>query len=283
MLPQQIYHILVFFDAFGFNSGSTHLSKYQKIIYLAHILLAMMFVLLEIKIIFEYYPLLALTESISEFLQYFAALSTYWLTIFDSVLQQRNHRHFWLILERIDISFCGQQSFKFRNYLVKFIVYSIKTVVVIVLRLVFSLLIISVIADLAYTFLPIICEIRMFYYLFCLEVIHYQLNMVEKELIVMQRSFNVIAPNQLFQCSILKASPFYTLELQRLKWIRDYFHCIYTMIDLLNNIFGWSHVAAISYCFYYTLTEINWLYLNFRNISYIRNIGKRSMHKFVLK
>lgn len=274
MLPKQILCFLTLFDAFGFNSRSTNLSKTQTTIYsiyLVHICLAIIFVVMEIYITFEYYPLLLLTEAISECMQYCVALSTYWLTIFDSCLHQQEHQHFWQLVQDIDLNFCDQRNFKCRNYSIKFAVFLIKTIIIVILRLVVTRYI-SLIADIAYTFLPIICEIRMFYYLFCLEVIYFQLKMIEKEFIAMK--------NKLFATDVehyAKPVPFLTFELQRLRWIRSYFHRIYTMMDLLNEIFGWSHVAVISYCFFYILTEMNWLYLNFRIISYARCTGMWSI------
>lgn len=280
MLPKQVVHILNVFDACGFNSGTSKLSKNLVFIYIVHAIhlsMALVLTLFEFHLMTEYYPSLGLTEAISESLQYSAALNTYWLIILDSIIHRKSHQDFWQVLQQIDEYFYCQPNSVIRSYMLKFCVYFMKTISIMVIRLFISSFV-DFIVDFAYIALFIICEIRMFYYLFCLEVLHFQMKMVENEVKIMMKILNLanIKRNKSLNIDVISAS--YAFEQQRLKWIRGYFHCVYKMMYLLNEVFGWSHVSGISFCFYYILTESNWFYIHFREISYTHRIGK-----FVIK
>lgn len=277
MLPNQVVHILNFFDLIGgFNSGTSDISKNLEatyVVYAIHVSLAVVLTLFEFHLMADYYPSLGLTEAISESLQYSAALYTYWLIILDSLLHRRAHQHFWEVLQQIDEYFSCQRNSVIHSYLLKLCVYFLKTLSIMVIRL-FINSFVDFTVDFAYISLFIVCEIRMFYYLFCLEILHFQMKMVEDEVKIMMKILNLanIRRNQALNIDVISAC--YSFEMQRLKWIRGYFHCVYKMMYLLNEIFGWSHVAAISFCFYYILTESNWFYIHFREISFTHRIGK---------
>lgn len=272
MLPSEMVFILNFFDICGFNSGSSKLSETQKIaylIYFVHISMATILTFYEFCLVDDYYSLLGLSEAISESVQYSTALYTYWLIIFDSIVHRRAHKHFWIVLQRIDTSFSCQPIRSIRIYIVKIVIFSMKTVLVMVIRLTIGTMV-GLTIDFAYITLFVICEIRIFYYLLCLEVLHFQLKVVENEVKIMMTILNVSNFRK-------HQSACYSFELERLKWIRGYIHCVYKMMDLLNQIFGWSHVAGISFCFYYLLTESNWLYIHFRELSHIHRFRKYSI------
>lgn len=87
--------------------------------------------------------------------------------------------------------------------------------------------------------LMLICRLRFFYYQFYVEVINFELSVIEKE------------AKKMFETSMNDFfgginNPF---ELQRLKWIREYYAIIQKMSVFVNAIFGWSNVALILYCF----------------------------------
>lgn len=93
-MSTQISYFLNFFDIFGFNSEFSQLSKHRKTIftiYSAHIFLAIVLTLFKFYFMFKYYLSLGLIVAINEFLQYFISLFTYWMIIFDSILQCNAH------------------------------------------------------------------------------------------------------------------------------------------------------------------------------------------------
>lgn len=288
MLPVQIIQILNLFDICGFNSGSSYLTESKKstyVIYFVHISVVVILSLFEFQLMTIYFPSLGLSEAISESLQYSAALYTYWLIILDSILHRRSHQNYWKVLQQIDEYFSCQPKCVINGFMMKFGIYYLKTILIMVIRLIISSFV-GFSVDFAYICLFIICELRMFYYLFCLEILHFQLKMVEEEVKTMMKILNLNTIREHQHIDVISAC--YTFEMQRLKWIRGYFHCVYKMMYLLNEIFGWSHVAGISFCFYYILTESNWFYIHFHAISFVHRIGEsffilRSCDYFILQ
>lgn len=272
MLPIQIVRILNVFDGCGFNSGSSNLSKNPKSIQLicyAHITIVVILTLFKFYLIVQYYPSLRLTEAISEIVQYSTALNTCWCIVLDNILHQNEHQGFWTVLQQIDTQFCSQSRCNFRNYLIKFIEFFSMKIIIIVVTMIVSF--ISLVINTAYFVLFTMCAIRMIYYLFCLEVVHFQLKMIENELKTMQiehiDSFDE-------KNSIHKTTRFCRFESQRFHWIRGYFHCVYRMVDFLNKSFGWSQVAGIIFCFSFVLTEFHWIYIHFNDLRLAHRIGK---------
>lgn len=278
MLPNQIVRILNIFSACGFNSGSSNLSRNSqltKLICCIHITIIVILTFFQLYLIFQYYPSLRLTEEISEIVQYSTALNACWWIVLDNILKNKAHRGFWTILQQIDTNYCSQSRCNFRNFLVKFIEFlSIKIVFIIVLMIVSF---ISIIINIAYFTLFTMCAIRMIYYIFCLEVVHFQLKELEDELKAMKIEHVDCTSERI---SMPKSSQYYRFELKRFNWTRGYFHSIYKMVDCLNNAFGWSQVAGIIFCFCFVLTEMHWIYIHYDELREIHRIGKYQNYSF---
>lgn len=79
MLPNQVVNILNFFDACGFNSGTSRLAQNPEATYVVfsiHVSMAVVLTMFEFRLMSEYFGSLGLTEAISESLQY-TGLFTY--------------------------------------------------------------------------------------------------------------------------------------------------------------------------------------------------------------
>lgn len=266
MMPSQVLYLLNFFDIFGYNSGWSHLSKRRPLanfLYFIHFFSAAVFVVIGFRLITIYYLRLNLAEAISECQQYTVALYTYWSIIFDSFVYRQTHTKFWSIFERFSqqqIHFCGccccccnhtTFNFTLRNYMRKLSLFGLKVFVTCAIRLGgYSMQKLEI--DAPYVVLFTFCEIRMFYYLLCLEIVNGQLQLIGL------KSKSIV--NGLVCCNIEHAC-------QQIKWIRQYFSSVYDMICTLNAIFGWSNVTAISFSFCFILTELNWYYVHFQTIS----------------
>lgn len=239
MLPNRIVRFLNFFDAFGFNSGASKLSNHRTVIGLIQILHVVIVVLLtffQFRLIFFILTPFGIADVMNETVQYSALLYTYWLIIVDSLLQHRSHMRFWAIVEEINRNFCGQLKC-YRNYTIKLIEFH--TLLAFVSLITWSSNDWTMFdAGLAYSVLIKIVHIRMFYYIFCLDTVNFQLEMIE--------------------CGV---------KSQRLKRTREYIYNTHEMVDILNEIFGWSQVAAIPCCFYLLTTDINWVYAHGHEIS----------------
>lgn len=270
MISYQVLYLLNFFDIFGYNSGRSHLSKHRRLanfLYFIHIFLAAVFVAYEFRLITIYYFKLKLAEAISECLQYTVALYTYWSIIFDSFVYRQTHTKFWQIFERLiqehkNVSICcchtwKSMAFTLRNYPIKLSLFGLKVFLTCAIRLGgYSMQKFEI--DAPYVILFTVCEIRMFYYLLCLEIVNGQLKVIES------KCQSIV--NRLICCNIQHVQ-------QQLKCILENFSNIYDMICHLNVIFGWSNVTAISFSFCFILTELNWYYVHFETISLLNTFS----------
>lgn len=264
MLPSQIVNVLNFFDVMGYCTGSTALTKYRQIrllIHVMHSVFAVLFTMYMFQLSVELYQVMGLLETLNELAQYSVALNTYWLIILDSFLHRYKHRSFWMIVQLIDEHFCSQTVF-LRGYLCKIFEYFPVTLISSYL-IYFLKAVPQVRAVFIGDTLITICQLRVFYYLFCLEVVNWQLKMIETEVKIMKS----VSPMD------DKTHPFREFDLKRFKWINKYYDCVMEMTELLNDIFGWSQIASILCCFYTLLTNLNWLYANLDRLSVTHSSG----------
>lgn len=272
MLPnRQVASILNFFDIFGYDSGLSRIRRLSVIFYVIHISLATFFTIHGYQTINKL--LLAdydYSEVLNQILQYAAAIVTYWLIIFDSISNQKAHKCFWHVFQYIDEKFCCQSSFTFKQYKVKMCEFFSMTIPTTILML-FTFDYFAIALASAYNALVIICELRVFFYIFCLEIIYLQLKMIAKDVKMLQSHFGV---SKTIACPISERSIIHSFQFKRFKWFRGYFHCIHKMVILLNDIFGWSHVAAILFCVHLILTDLNWFYLNYSECDVVQIVGK---------
>lgn len=270
MLPVKIVRLLNFFDFCGYNTASSkysHYPNFNKNILLGHITLALILTTFYYYLWTSYLSTQDLLSIIIESLQYLAGLLTYWLIIWDSIAYRLEHQRFWSILRLIDRCYCGQSRFTFRNYKFKFIEFFSVMILIYIVRCITASWYHII---WAYLTLFLICNTRSFYYIFCLEVVRFQLEMIEYELRAMR---------SLLDSKQKRCHRFYSFELRRMKWLHGYFQCIHELLDCLNKIFGWSHVVAIFYTFYLILTGFIWTYMGFTVIFSIRLFGE-SQHIF---
>lgn len=239
MLPKRINYLLTYFDVCGFNSGWSKLSSSRKAIHrtnITHILMAVFFTLFKIHMILGF-STVRLVKAINFMLQYSAALYTYWCIIIDSHLQMQKHRHFWQTVQRIDKFYCPQNKFTIKYYLLKFgLCFFTSALAILVIILAGNLSQSEVV--IMYIFLIKICEARVFYYIFCVEVLRFQLKQLK---------------------DALKNHPYH---LRRIRWIRQYYDRVYEMSNFLIGVFGLSQVAAVLFCFVFFMADLNWIYIN---------------------
>lgn len=256
MLPTRIMCFLTLFDVCGFYTNSSSFAKRRKYIvfvYFVHFIVISFLTIFFFHLIIQFYPVLGITEAISEFLQYSIGLLTYYLIIFDSILYRRKQQHFWNVLRQIYARF-QYQAKTLRSYIIKIVEFFSVTLLIVVVRLSIKSFVDTII-DFAYAVLFKICQLRIFYYIFCLEVIYFQLKIIETEL----KNIQILSSRS---------------SICFFQWLRKHFEHVYEMVDDLNGSFGWSNVSAISYCFYILLTDLNWFYIHYHDLSHTYCIGK---------
>lgn len=264
MLPKRIVYILNFFDSFGYYSESSALAKHPKIqllLFAIQIILATDFTLYQFRLAIELGKFISPLEIANEMIQYTTGLCTYWLIIFDSFYYRRSHRNFWEILDHIDAHFC-KQFISFRSYLCKIFEFFLASTILYTLSYI-SHAFPQIDGVYIYIALIIICHFRIFYYVFCLEIVNWQLQMIHHELAkIKSNSSNLFAAgarNVNLRTRNIKDD----FNLKRLKWANEYYGYVIEMTELMNTIFSWSQIALVLFGFYSLLSSLNWCYAFF--------------------
>lgn len=255
MLPNNIVRMLNIFDVIGFDTGSTKISKnriFIHFIYLVQIVTAIFFAVFTFTALSEFNSSLRLLEVVNNMVQYSATLFTYWIIILETYVQHQAHKYFWEICKHMDEQFCIQLNQKFYSYIFKFVEFNLMTFLIFIIHSIISFSAMKI--SLAYLFLVKMCQLRVFYYLFCLEVVNFQLKMAHCEIKEMKRISTKVDFN--------------------LRRFRKIYYNIYEMTEYLNKIFGWSQAAAILFCFYFLSTDLCYLYDYFDKISAALSIGE---------
>lgn len=257
MLPNRIVFILNFFDFFGYNSGSSKLSpnrKATKFFNFLQVFLSLIFMLGQFHMAFQYAPELPWIDLINQTLQYAIGLYTHIFIVMDSLLQRKNHTKFWATLKLIDRLFACQNNFNIRCFIWKIIeFFSVTTLMMGSMFL--STNAIKVDAALFfYVILIKLCQLRVFYYIFCVDVLNFQLITVDRGLKCLRNSNST------------------TTHSHRIKYIREYYYLIFKMLTCLNDFFGWSHLATVLFSFYFLLTNLNW-FITGLDCSYMNSVG----------
>lgn len=261
MLPKQIVCILNFFDICGYCTESSALAQHKRIqllLFIAQVLLACVFTWNQFQLTLDFYEYLGPLQTGNEMLQYSTALCTHWLIIFDSFVYRREHRRFWTILQRFDRRVC-KPCISFRKYLFKFYEYFLVSIALYALSFYFRG-IPRIYGAFIYAGLMIICQFRVFYYIFCLDIVNWQLQTIDNELIKEIQSLH--NRNERY-------------DLKCFKWFNKHYGCVVEMTELLNEVFGWSQFALILFAFYGLLTDLNWCYAAFGSVPYTAYFSKR--------
>lgn len=251
MLLNRIKNYLNLFDLCCFNTGQTEITSTQRrigFIFSIHISLALSFVYVKFQLFYYLCALIGFLPAINELVEYSGSLYTYWLIIFDSFVYRNAHKQLWLLFQRIEMEQSG--TFTFHCYKIKFMEFLAASTVLIIYRLLDSIE--RFVVFIVYIIPVRICQIRIFYYILCLERIRLQLQQIER------------------MCSL----HFIENGRSHLKQLREKFQCVYETVELLNTIFGWSHVAAVAYSFFSIFTDSNYFYVHVNKLTVMDSIGK---------
>lgn len=258
MSERRMVGLLKFFDSCGFNTKSTSLSNDRNVTCLiacAHILMAVVFTAYEFLFFYQFNHFTELSEIVNEFIEYSGSICAYWLIIFDSICHGRANQRFWTIFHQSNVNIRRQSNVIPRSYLIKIVeFFSAKMVVDLIFVTHYDfggfVGVAAVLLYVAYIIPIVISIVRIFYYIFCLEIVLHDMKTLQGELKNIEKSDN---------CSDLQCSD----------WVHKY-NCIHGMVDLLNEIFGLSQVGAVLLCFYTLFTDMNYLYIHFDELSAAR-------------
>lgn len=192
-------------------------------IYIVHISIVSIATLFIFSLMVQFYSDMDLALAANEFIHYLAGVCTYWLIISESLIHRQSHKQCWLLLEHIDRRFSFQSNVRYHCYALKFIQFFSTTLVMLAIRMILKFVDSKI--DVIYNILFKMCQIRLFYYIFCLEVIGVQFKMIENEI---HSTEHLVKVRKLRFLPIQKSVCLFALH--RLKWIREYFHCVRKMI-----------------------------------------------------
>lgn len=204
--------------------------------------------------------------SLNDATKMFANLIIYWLSLLELNYKQRTQQKFWAILKKQN----QYHGFSLKVYLFKLVIYFI---LLSIMFLNYYITFISVSESalilygfwFCYTLIVMFCKHHLFYYLFFVEFIKHELKMVINEL-----------DNIRFKRAEFKNRNAFVNKSfsNRVKLIRSSYGSIYDLCDILNTVFGWSNVLAISFQFLLILADINWIYWKLLNFYRIDLIGE---------
>lgn len=214
-------------------------------------------------------------EAISEYLEYTASLYAYWIIILESICQRQQQILLWKIQSPDRL----QKSPIDRLYPIIFFEFFLRKLLLIASSCLLYdsniTLNLNVFTYVIYITPVLICKIRIFYYIFCLKVIHSQLEDIANDL----KDLHYETNNHSFDDSSA-----YIYVARRLRVIRQNFQTVCKMIQLLNNIFGWSQVAAVLFCFYSQFSDWNFIYIHYGELTtlhLISNFIVSGSHNFI--
>lgn len=246
MFSRQTLFILKFYDGFGFLNQYSTTQNYQKrikIIFSIHLSIAIFLYIFKGYVIVHLKTFLIPLDLVSELLQYSSASIAYFFITIESYAQQKKQKHFWKLYEKLR----HQKSITWRKYFIKILFWFFICIIPTITM--FFQETIDPIIHIAYSYLQKVCQLRIFHYLFYLELIQFQLKFIENDIAIM------LWRNE-------RESP---IRFNRLKSIREYYRIIQDMVDDLNEVFGWSHLFAVLFSFHYLLTDVNWAHSHLRN------------------
>lgn len=272
MFSKWIIVLLKYFDFWGhYTEFSVSKGKYHRsvfIIFVLRIFSALSLTLLIAEFLVLPVPLLT---TVNCWFQFFCVSMVYWTTIIESYSQRNAQRKFWEILRRISEKYYEHSSLTLASYLSKFLEFSIVfTAAQLILNGYFILTNGSLPCYLfAHSILIRMCQDRMLYYLFYLELLNFELHVIDEG----AKQIALITRNNCFSTPEKLNFSFEKIQRNRFKCMRNYYCLISELNTCINSVFGWSYFATVMCCFYIVLTEFNCAYTKFNEMSFIYKQG----------
>lgn len=245
--PKYIVVILLFFAVCGFQPEQPIFTSHKALFAIS------MFQIYNIIAFLSHFPDIyawmnekfSKLDMTNEMVQHIIALLAYSVICIESVIKRKTQRRFWRLYEDLlQYHSIHHAEEILRNYALKFTEYFLFC------SSSFAYALIATNEDynfsynipyfLAYLSIMGICQIRLFYYLFYLELIKAELKAIEKE---------------------IESDIDESFELPS-KWelTRKYCKSIHELCECLNSVFGWSNLLSVLAIFLFLLTDTNWVY-----------------------
>lgn len=269
MFPNWLNILLCYFDFWGLPTEFHVEPTYRKVIRLASIVHFVLGLIVTVMLIFYLQrPVNDPLGTLNDVIKHGGTLIVFWSTLIELNTKHSIRRNFWQHFNQIDSRFCSHRHFSLPDYLNKarfcFTTYAV------VCLLYLQQIVSNTGAQYLYFWFTHFTLItmylnRVFYYLFCLELIKYELGIIENETKEVARVYR----NKSYLVANGKSLLFMEFEHKRFKWIREYFQSIYDMCKAFNHFLGWSNVITILFSFQLIITDVIWLYWKLFNKQHI--------------
>lgn len=267
------YTFYRYFDCWGFCTGFQTTKRYDEcylVIFVLHIV--MDFFAGWSIIVFLKRPTLDTLGLVNDVIKLGSILFVCFLSITESYFKRKTQRIFWLAFQKIEQSYRTKQSYQLQSYLKKFAFFVITSMVSSAYLLSFmyhhpdSIFMENPDFWFTYEFVTKLYQNRVLYYIFYLELVENELQMIEA------MAENVAQSGRYFTNS---TNNYQTLNHEdNLKRICEYYQLTRELSEELNLVFGWSNAVTILFSFALILTESNWVYWRWYNqFSMVNMIG----------
>lgn len=253
MFSKNIFFLLYFFNFWGLCTELNELRmthhRYHKwtvflsaanIIYLCLALVSIWHYLDEV---YDGFNLLNITNDVIKFV---GATIAQLFVIIESYCMRNVQRKFWKINRKLRSDFnYADRDVRFGWYLAKFGEFFGAVFVIHIGKFSKWDITKNIYFLFGYISLVTLHQIRVFHYLFFINLLSHQLNEVETEM------------KLLADCS--EIGP---VSRDRLRSIRVYYDLVHELSNCINEVFGWSNVISIFYLILLMAVDLNWLYLH---------------------
>lgn len=258
MIPECINFFMNVFDFSGFCTQQKSSRRYQRkilILFVLHIISAIVNTLIFINYVNR--QAIDILGKTNDIIKLSCELSLYWLSILEMYSKRKIQKLFFENFRRIDIHFYDHRTFQLGSYRLKFLTQQI----ICLFTFLFYLRIIILCYDIldfwcSYAFIHTFIQYRVFYLLFYLELIKYELN----RLLCFSKQMS-----ELFLSNSNDSRNFNAEYSIHLKWFREYYQIIHDVSLNMNEAFGWSNFLTIYCLFLVCLTDSNWFYWKWYN------------------
>lgn len=272
MYPKWMYILVCYFDLWGLPTEFQTSEYYKRIVRytsILHFLLGFIVTILLVKYLQR--PIDDPLGTLNDVIKHGGSLAVYWLTLIELNAKHRMQKEFWQTFKQIDSLFSSHQHLSMRTYVLKFCICLIAFLFVCVLYL--QEIISKTGTEFVYFwfthFILIMTYLnRVFYHLFCMELIKNELRNIKNETKELVRA-NQSGP---FAVAMGRCLVIEEFQLKRFKWLRDYFQSIHGMCDHLSEMIGWSTVVTIIFSFQLIATDGIWIYWKLYNKQHVQQL-----------
>lgn len=256
MFPKYIHYLLFNFNLWGFCAELPELRMSQtwtRLILIGQLLCSGLVCAFVYQTLTENYSInLDFLTKTNVVLKLCGIFIGAWFIVIESYWKRPSQRKFWQIYHRIGIEFKGvNYKTALGTYFLKFGLFFVISAGVSVQHLVGLITVFdkkSLPLLFSFFFLMVMEEMRIFYYLFYVSLLHHHLSEIEMEM-----------------KSLADSSEHRAISPQRLRWVRMYYDLVYEVSNCMNDVFGWSQFSSVLYSFVRLVSDLNWIYWQIHN------------------